>query len=115
MIAELTTIFTFYVFRSYLYSNQKMSLFCVSYQFKAQVNSDLQELRDSHQSYISKHVNKIVFGGVKLDLENKIAGILIVINVVDIEDARRFIYDDPYYVLTASYDINFFEQKIPQI
>ncbi len=52
--------------------------------------------RDSHLSYLERYIEKVVHAGPLLDMDGRLCGSLLVIDVADRAAAEGFAASDPY-------------------
>lgn len=77
------------------------------------LNIEKAELkRDEHRQYIALNKDKIVFGGV-LGNQNERLGVMYILKVPEEKEALQFYQNDPYSTIAISCEIHKFDQKIP--
>lgn len=89
-----------------------MAIFSIYAKFERGVAVE-QKLRNEHRGYVYGFMDKIRYGGLKLDDEGYPVGIAFYIELESVESAMDFIKHDPYAPLYAEVDIKQFDQKIP--
>lgn len=91
-----------------------MPLFCCHSFFDSSKLDKINDIRALHLDYI-KQKNCIHYGGVITDENNQHKGIIIIFYANNLEDAKEFIENDPYFVLYNKCNTDFFTQRIPTI
>jgi len=70
----------------------------------------LAELRPSHQEYVAQHRNQLVGGGV---IGSKAPiGVLFIIEASDVDGARAFVSNDPYYRIYGDVRVEQYLQRV---